>query len=249
MQAHGTKYARCFKTPCPYYTRLDELYSGMVNKATGKHIVHLGNPAKKHKSKKASNPSTTSTSTTTPNPATTAPNSTTATTTTAAAAGNDDANKENEIMEIDGVEDSTGAGGKGNGCFDDELILVHSGQTFTRPYHDTFSQSPHTKASRKRTHAISEDEDDNSGRSHRREKSDSSSHSGIARRNAEAGTQIAHSVDALSDVLAKPVVTAEDMSHVDKVIKILKDKTLLPPDPHRQFFRLVSRELAGSPAL
>ncbi|KAJ7818388.1 hypothetical protein B0H14DRAFT_2601269 [Mycena olivaceomarginata] len=133
-QAHGTKYTRYFRTPCPYYTKLDQLYDGMVNKATGEHIVHLGNPAKKkRKSKKASDPSTPSTSTATPNPATTAPNSTTTTIATAAAAGNNDANKENEIMEIDGVKDSAGAGGKGNGRFDDELILVHSGQTSTWP--------------------------------------------------------------------------------------------------------------------
>ncbi|KAJ7900742.1 hypothetical protein B0H14DRAFT_3753108 [Mycena olivaceomarginata] len=117
LEAHGTKYAKCFKTPCPYYIKLDELYDGMVNKATGEHVVHLGNPKKKRKTKKTSDPSTSSTSTATPNPATAAPNSTTATTTTAAAAGNDDANKENEIMEIDGGEDSAGAGGKGEGPF------------------------------------------------------------------------------------------------------------------------------------
>ncbi|KAJ7790969.1 hypothetical protein B0H14DRAFT_3501075 [Mycena olivaceomarginata] len=75
------------------------------------------------------------------------------------------------------------------------------------------------------------------------------SRSGTARRNAEAGTQIARSVDTLSKVLAKPVVTAEDMSHVDRVIEILKDKLLLPPDPRGRYFRLVSRELAGNPAL
>ncbi|KAJ7839105.1 hypothetical protein B0H14DRAFT_3458867 [Mycena olivaceomarginata] len=201
LEAHGTKYAKskCFKTPCPYYIKLDELYDGMVNKATGEHVHPIAPPA---------------------------------TTTTAAAAGNDDANKENEIMEIDGGEDSAGAGGKGKGRFDDELTL-----------------SPRTKASRKRARAISEDDDDDGARSHKREKSDSSSCSGTARRNAEAGTQIARSVDALSDVLTKPVVTAEDMSHVDKVVEILKDHTLLPPDPRGQYFRVVSRELAASPAL
>ncbi|KAJ7753039.1 hypothetical protein B0H14DRAFT_2980066, partial [Mycena olivaceomarginata] len=218
LEAHGTKYAKCFKTPCPYYIKLDELYDGMVTKQTGEHVVHLGKPKKKRKTKKTSDPSTASTSTATPNPATPAPNNT-ATTATAAAAGNDDTNKENEVMEIDGGEDSAGAGGKGNGRFDDELI-----------------PSPRTMASRKRARAVTR-------------KSDSSSRSGTARRNAEAGTQIARSVDALSDVLAKPVVTTEDMTHVDKVIEILKDKTLLPPDPRGRYFRLVSRELAASPAL
>ncbi|KAJ7896676.1 hypothetical protein B0H14DRAFT_3425464 [Mycena olivaceomarginata] len=59
----------------------------------------------------------------------------------------------------------------------------------------------------------------------------------------------AHSVDTLSKVLAKPVITAEDMSHVDKVIEILKDKSLLPPDPQGRYFRLISQELTGNPAL
>ncbi|KAJ7312379.1 hypothetical protein DFH08DRAFT_973459 [Mycena albidolilacea] len=159
---------------------LSVLCDEMVNKATGEHVVHLGNPAKKkHKSKKASDPSTTSTLTVTPNPTTMAPNSTTTTTMTAAAAGNNDTKRENEIIEIDGVEDSTGVGGKDNSCFDDELIL-----------------SPHTKASRKHAHVINEDEDDDNGRSHKQKKSDSSSHSGITHCNAEAGTQITRSVDA-----------------------------------------------------
>ncbi|KAJ7831345.1 hypothetical protein B0H14DRAFT_2805095 [Mycena olivaceomarginata] len=214
LEAHGTKYARCFKTPCPYYTKLDELYDGMINKATGEHVVHLGNPKKKRKTKKTSDPSTASTST--PNPATPAPNND-------GDAGNDDTNKENEVMEIDGGEDSAGAGGKGNSRFDDELI-----------------PSPCTMASRKRARAC---------KIPQARKSDSSSRSGTVRRNAEAGTQIARSVDALSDVLAKPVVTAKDMTHIDKVIEILKDKTLLPPDPRGRYFCLVSRELAASPAL
>jgi hypothetical protein len=220
----------------------------MINKATGEHVVHLGNLKKKRKTKKTSDPSTASTSTVTPNPATPTPNNT-ATTATAAAAGNDDTNKENEVMEIDGGEDSAGAGGKGNSRFDDELIPVRSGLPLTPPSHNTCFQSPRTMASRKRARAVSKDDDDDSAKSHKREKSDSSSRSGTARRNAEAGTQIARSVDTLSDVLAKPVVTAEDMTHVDKVIEILKDKTLLPPDPRGRYFRLVSRELAASPAL
>ncbi|KAJ7896675.1 hypothetical protein B0H14DRAFT_3425463 [Mycena olivaceomarginata] len=93
LEVHGGKYARCFKTPCPYYAKLAKRYNGMVNKATGEHVVHLGNqPKKKRKSKKVtSNPSTASTSSATPM----APDSTPATSGTAVPAGNDDANKEN----------------------------------------------------------------------------------------------------------------------------------------------------------
>jgi hypothetical protein len=167
---------------------------------------------------------------------------------TAAAAGND-ANKENKIMKIDGGEDGAGAGGKDNSGFDDELILVRSGKTCTQPYHKTCLQSPCTKASRKHTRMISKDEDDDSSKSYKCEKSDSSSCSGIACRNVEAGTQITRSIDTLSDILTKPVVTTEDMSHGDKVIEILKDKTLLPPDPCGHYFCLVSQELMGNPAL
>ncbi|KAJ7798975.1 hypothetical protein B0H14DRAFT_2904603 [Mycena olivaceomarginata] len=206
LEAHGTKYARCFKTPCPYYTKLDELYDGMINKATGEHVVHLGNPKKKRKTKKTSDPSTASTSTATPNPATPAPNNT-ATTATAAAAGNDDTNKENEVMEIDGGEDSAGAEERS------------AKTTMTTVQNPTSAKNP------------------------------TPARAAALRVATRRGTQIARSVDALSDVLAKPVVTAEDMTHVDKVIEILKDKTLLPPDPRGRYFRLVSRELAASPAL
>ncbi|KAJ7713246.1 hypothetical protein B0H14DRAFT_2644921 [Mycena olivaceomarginata] len=207
-------------------------------------------PQEEAQNKKTSDPSTSLTSTTTPNPAMAAPNSTTATTTTAAAAGNDDANKENEIMEIDGGEDSAGAGGKGKGRFDDELTLCVSRQSFPRPYCNTFLQSPRTKASRKRARAISEDDDDDGARSHKREKSDSSSCSGnrASQRRGWDSDRPPPSTPS-SDVLTKPVVTAEDMSHVDKVVEILKDHTLLPPDPRGQYFRVVSRELAASPAL
>ncbi|KAJ7652961.1 hypothetical protein B0H17DRAFT_1214833 [Mycena rosella] len=100
-------------------------------------------------------------------------------------------------------------------------------------------------------HAESDDDDDevpaNTDR-RKRQKSDSSNSSGVARRNAEAGTQLSRSVDNLS-AMSKPIVTPEDLSHVDEVICILQDKTLLPPDPRRKLFRLVSSALSLARAL
>ncbi|KAK7027159.1 hypothetical protein R3P38DRAFT_3354922 [Favolaschia claudopus] len=55
--------------------------------------------------------------------------------------------------------------------------------------------------------------------------------SGNARRNAEAGSQIARSIDNLSAAVAQPIVTSEDPRYVDDVVRILQDKTLLPDNP------------------
>jgi hypothetical protein len=79
---------------------------------------------------------------------------------------------------------------------------------------------------------------------HRRHKSDSSSGS-IARRNAEAGSQLARSFDNLSAAMVKPIVTMEDVSYVDNVLHILEDSTLLPPDPHGALFDTVSTALSS----
>lgn len=72
-------------------------------------------------------------------------------------------------------------------------------------------------------------------------------HRSVARRNAEAGSQIARSVDNLSAAMLKPIVTSEDFSHVDDVMRILADPTLLPPDPRGKIFRVVSSALTRSP--
>ncbi|KAK7027171.1 hypothetical protein R3P38DRAFT_2527177, partial [Favolaschia claudopus] len=53
------------------------------------------------------------------------------------------------------------------------------------------------------------------------------------RRNAEAGSQIARSIDNLSAAVAQPIVTSEDPRYVDDVVRILQDKTLLPDNPPR----------------
>jgi hypothetical protein len=43
--------------------------------------------------------------------------------------------------------------------------------------------------------------------------------------------QLAKSVETLSAAMRKPIITSEDLSYINKVIDILKDKSLLPPNP------------------
>lgn len=50
-QMHGDQYKRCFKKPCPYYDKLDELYDGAKNRATGEHTLLLGKKKKKTSTK------------------------------------------------------------------------------------------------------------------------------------------------------------------------------------------------------
>ncbi|KAJ7790127.1 hypothetical protein B0H14DRAFT_2626376 [Mycena olivaceomarginata] len=152
LEAHGSK--RAFTT-------------GWSTKQTGEeHVVHLGNqPKKKRKSKKLRRH----------------PIAPPQRLGQLYLPENDAANKENEIVEIDGDGNSVGAGGKGQGRFDDELVLLaqqhrasqRGGWDSDRP----LSRHPLQGPRKARRHP------------------------------------------------------AEDMSHVDKVVEILKDKSLLPPDP------------------
>ncbi|KAJ7691698.1 hypothetical protein B0H14DRAFT_2651942 [Mycena olivaceomarginata] len=52
-QVHGT---RCFRAPCPFYDKLDKIYHGMIDKATGENVLQLGTK-KKHKRKSKANES------------------------------------------------------------------------------------------------------------------------------------------------------------------------------------------------
>jgi hypothetical protein len=236
-QANGPKYTKCFKKPCPFYTKLNELFDGLVNKATGEHVVHLG--GNKRKSAKKSN----------------APKKALAPATEemSVAALGDDSEKENDVVEVDKGEG--GSKGKGRAVFDDELSMVRRcrvSYAFFYSHQSNFdaTKSPREKASRKRERAISDDDDDDTppARLHKRQKSDSSSRS-TARRNAEAGSQLAKSVETLSAAMGKPIITSEDLSYVDKVIDILKDKSLLPPDPKGRLFRIVCQKLSGDAGL
>ncbi|KAJ7879050.1 hypothetical protein B0H14DRAFT_2566993 [Mycena olivaceomarginata] len=41
IKVNSPKYTKFFKKPCPFYIKLNELFHGLVNKATGEHVVHL----------------------------------------------------------------------------------------------------------------------------------------------------------------------------------------------------------------
>ncbi|KAJ6606941.1 hypothetical protein B0H10DRAFT_1956738 [Mycena sp. CBHHK59/15] len=71
--------------------------------------------------------------------------------------------------------------------------------------------------------------------------------SSVARHNAEAGSQIACSIDNLSVAMLKPIVTSEDILHVDNVMRILADPTLHPLDPRGKIFHVISSALTRSP--
>ncbi|KAJ7234724.1 hypothetical protein C8J57DRAFT_156073 [Mycena rebaudengoi] len=212
-KTHGKDYARCFTTPCPYWTQLDALYDGMVNKATGENVVHL--PAKKRRSRKSKDTGTD----TTPS----APPSTSRIPLQPIASTSNDNRA--------GPEAAFGDGGVGAGAFDDELGLAPSPK------------------SKKRQRADTDDENDNGADDQRpnpkRQRSESG---GKARRNAEAGTQISRALDNFVTVMAQPLVTTEDLSHVNEIVEILKDKTLLPDDPCGRLYRAVAKVLSHDAA-
>ncbi|KAJ6450854.1 hypothetical protein C8R47DRAFT_1230045 [Mycena vitilis] len=218
-QSHGKQYRRCFETPCPFYQQLDQLYDGLKNKATGDHVIHFG--TKKSTTRRKS--------TNKENPAASGSNDTS----TATATPSDDTRAPMAPHNVDG--EAASGSDKAVGSFDDELA-----RSPVKPSND-----------RKRTRAESEDagnDDTDSTKRRKREKSDTSSGS-VARRNAEAGTQLSRSVDNLAASMAKPIVTMEDLSHVDDVVRILGDDSLLPPDPRGKLYRLVLSALSSNPAL
>ncbi|KAJ7080904.1 hypothetical protein B0H15DRAFT_803831 [Mycena belliarum] len=106
-----------------------------------------------------------------------------------------------------------------------------------------------TVASKKRERAPTDDESENDSITRPSIKRQRSESGGSARRNAEAGTQISRALDKLSTAMAQPLVTSDDLSHVTKIVEILKDKTLLPDDPRGRLYRTVSTALSRDAAL
>ncbi|KAJ7731926.1 hypothetical protein DFH07DRAFT_968592 [Mycena maculata] len=187
---HGKKYERCFKTPCPYYSKLNTLFDGMKNRATGEHIVHLG-PRKQSGKQSRSR---------------------------------DDSNKENPLQQDTSAATPPLTDTNPRTPMVNLTVMTNeeaeAGSGIGEPYDDELSLSP-KRASLKCKRAESDNKTKISPKeSRKRQKSDSSS---VARRNAEAGTQLSRS--------------------------ILKDKTLLPPDPKGKLFRCVSSALGREPAL
>ncbi|KAJ7824201.1 hypothetical protein B0H14DRAFT_3729015 [Mycena olivaceomarginata] len=224
IKVHGKKYARCFKKACPFYQELDELYDGFRNRATGEHVVHFRKPRKRIAKENTAATSVTSASPTASPAASTSNLKSTGSVDTAG-----DVTRRAPMLVLDNMlPDGEATGGLNN--YDDELRL-----------------SP-PRPPTKRTRAESDDDDATDPEPKRpRVKSNSSTGSSTAKRNAEAGNQITLSFNKLSDTMAKPIVTTTDVSYVDDVMRVLEDETLLPPDPRGKLFNIVSAYLTESP--
>ncbi|KAF8142635.1 hypothetical protein K438DRAFT_1994725 [Mycena galopus ATCC 62051] len=221
LATHGKTYARCFKKPCLFYTQLDELYDRIKNRATGERVIHFSQKTKR-KSRRTSDKKNPTVSAS----ASTSSNSTTITTTTPA---------------MDGIPPGPLA------PMNTVINIPDEGETGGGRVN-----SPPPRPSRKRTRSDSDDDEaadapdaaDMKGK-RKRNKLDSSTSS--ARRNAEAGSQLARSVDNLSVAMLKPIVTTEDISFVNDVMRIPEDPTLLPHDPRGKLFNIISKALTSSP--
>ncbi|KAF8123168.1 hypothetical protein K438DRAFT_2135975 [Mycena galopus ATCC 62051] len=230
LATHGKTYASCFKKRCLFYMQLDELYDGLKNRATGEHVIHFSQKTKR-KSRRTSDKKNPTVSAS----ASTSSNSTTITTTTPATDGIPPGPLAPMNTVINIPDEGETGGGRVNVNFADELTL-----------------SPPPRPSRKRTRSDSDDDEaadapdatDTKGK-RKRNKLDSSTSS--ARRNAEAGSQLARSVDNLSVAMLKPIVTTEDISFVNDVMRIPEDPTLLPHDPRGKLFNIISKALTSSP--
>ncbi|KAJ7678576.1 hypothetical protein B0H14DRAFT_3064089 [Mycena olivaceomarginata] len=194
VKTYGNEYARCFNSPCPYWTELDALYSGLINKATGENVVHLGRQKKSRTTVYAQVP----------------------------------------LKPISGSTSSdveVPIEAAGRSVFDDELdvgpILHEAGNNRER-VDDRSVNGNISKSALKRRH---------------------SEYGGVARRNAEAGMQISRALDHLCVVIAQPILTSEDLSHVNEVVAILKDASLLPDDPRGRLYRAVSAALSHDATL
>jgi hypothetical protein len=118
--------------------------------------------------------------------------------------------------------------------YDDELCLVCVSFIELHTGLPMLLQSP-PRPLTKRMRAESEDDNATDPEPKRpRVKSNSSTGSSTAKRNAEAGGRIALSFNKLSETMAKPIVTTTDISYVDDVMRVLEDETLLPIRPTQQ---------------
>ncbi|KAJ7187659.1 hypothetical protein GGX14DRAFT_580907 [Mycena pura] len=213
VEEHGTKYARCFKSSCPYYDRCANLFGG--NKANGANVFHPKQKKTKASSKKEENIPPHSKS------------------------------KQKKLRKQNRQPLAT----VDNDMLDLDLELIPddspaSSTSVARPFDDELLPPP----SRKRQRAPSDSNDDEGPSQRDRSISGGSS---VARRNAEAGTQLARSLDRIGDGMGTPIVTKQDtthMSHIDEVMELLAaDPTLLPEDPDGAFFAAVADDLGEKP--
>ncbi|KAJ7304612.1 hypothetical protein DFH08DRAFT_976600 [Mycena albidolilacea] len=224
IKVHGKKYVRCFKKVCPFYQELNELYNGFRNRATGEDVVHFRKPRKC-----IIKENTATTSVTSASPAASPAASTSNLKSTGSVNTAGDVTLRTPMLVLNNTQPDGEAMGSLNN-YDDELRL-----------------SP-LRLLTKRTRAESDDDDATNPKPKQpRVKSNSSTGSSTAKRNAEAGSQIALSFNKLLNTMAKPIVTTTDVSYVDDVMRVPEDKTLLPLDPRGKLFNIVSAYLTESP--
>ncbi|KAJ7026447.1 hypothetical protein C8F04DRAFT_1190509 [Mycena alexandri] len=155
------------------------------------------------------------------------------------------------------------ASGSNNGAgdtsiSDDDITLVNPAPMAAfgdagvgaRAFDDELGPVPPSPKTKKRQRADTNDENDDGANDERRKpKRQRSESGGKVRGNAEAGSQISRALENFATVMAQPLVTTEDLSHVTEVVEILKDKTLLPDDLRGRFYRIVSKTLSHDAAL
>ncbi|KAJ7669154.1 hypothetical protein B0H17DRAFT_1142202 [Mycena rosella] len=200
------------------YTELDTLYTGLINKATGKNIVHL--VKRKSRSKKSIQTSTVAVPGASNSTVTHAPLEPVSGSAASSSANTD-------TLPTEGLSRES--------VFDDELDIATS-------------ISPLVSKKRERMQT-DDDRSDTENVGKRPLKRHRSELGGTARRNAEAGMQISYALNNLSNIMAQPLVIAEDLSHVTDVVEILKDTTLLPSDPRGRLYRTVTTALSRDAAL
>ncbi|KAF8207836.1 hypothetical protein K438DRAFT_1930818 [Mycena galopus ATCC 62051] len=212
-EAHGNKYAKCFKKPCPFYDHLAQLFGG--NKATGTHILHLVKSKKTKLSASAATPTASSTSSSTSAPK--------------RKARQPLENLGNETIHVPSDSDDTVMKPPPSPKpYDDELLLPLPKRPHTLDTIDVADDSDNennTERPKQKTKATTCDRD-------RSTSAGSSAGSRRASRNAEMGNEIARGLKKIGEGMSAPIIAKSDTSHVDAIINaFVADPTLLPADP------------------
>ncbi|KAF8177086.1 hypothetical protein K438DRAFT_1845913 [Mycena galopus ATCC 62051] len=218
-EAHGSKYAKCFKKPCPFYDRLAQLFGR--NKATGAHILHLVKSKKPKSSASA------------------------ATRTAGSASASTSAlkrkvcqplqNLDNETIDDHSDSDDTGMKPPPSPKpYDDEFLLPLAKCS---PTSDTIIDLVEDSDNENKTELPKKTKD---ARDCNRSTSAGSSAGGHrALRNAEMGNEIARGLKKIGEGMSAPIITKSDISHVDAIIDVfVVDPTLLPADPLGNYYAL-----------
>ncbi|KAF8209260.1 hypothetical protein K438DRAFT_1960991 [Mycena galopus ATCC 62051] len=217
-EAHGTKYLKCFKKPCPFYDRLAQLFGG--NKATGAHILHLVKSKKTKLSASAATPTAGSASSSTSAPK--------------RKARQPLENLDNETIDVPSdSDDAVMKPPPSPKPYDDELLLPlpkHSRTLDTIDLADDSDNENNTERPKQKMKGTTRDRD-------RSTSAGSSAGGRRASRNTEMGNEIARSLKKIGEGMSAPIITKSDTSHVDAIIDVfVGDPTLLPADPTGNYY-------------